>query len=101
MAPHRITNPKGAEMNTTPQADHVAVLQEMIGWRMPPGKGEQYNAALTAAIEAMQRQGEPVGLPDARHHRIGTRADEPEAWGYVSGWNACRDAMLAAGGASR
>jgi hypothetical protein len=35
-------------------------------------------------------------LPAAKTQRIGSRADEPERYGYVNGWNAYREAAIAA-----
>jgi hypothetical protein len=35
-------------------------------------------------------------LPAAKAQRIGSREDEPERYGYVNGWNAYREAAIAA-----
>jgi hypothetical protein len=69
LAPNRIATQDGAEMNTTPQADHVAVLQRVAAEMnlrasdkyetIPHADVAEWRDKLTAAIEAMQRQGEP------------------------------------------
>ncbi|MGH8075604.1 MAG: hypothetical protein ACREO4_16260 [Lysobacter sp.] len=46
----------------------VATLQDMKGWRMPPSKSADYNAALSAAIEALAA---PKGGVDEAMARIG------------------------------
>jgi hypothetical protein len=43
-----------------------------------------------------QHANENDRLPAAKAQRIGSREDEPERYGYVNGWNAYREAAIAA-----
>jgi hypothetical protein len=105
MAPNRITNPEGNEMNTTPQADHVADLRKLAADIAKAGINGFGNRATDIAdrIEAMQRQGEPkLGFLDAESGRavVVEHHDWPESQGFQNVL-IVRAFEPAAGGASR
>lgn len=63
-------------------SEHVEVLREMKGWRMPPIGGSAYNAALDAAIAALSAPQPPAEAMEAWHSAMNDvgelRANAPD-----------------------